>query len=115
MRTLVRDPSRDQPAMRTILLGLAFVITWYVIAVVVLAHWIGGGAAMLVIVVVFLAANVDFMLRDRLRRAWTRGRTYLALRAHPALRTESLAEIDALTADGVALEAALLTPRTDGR
>jgi glycerol-3-phosphate O-acyltransferase/dihydroxyacetone phosphate acyltransferase len=115
MHTLMRDPSRDQPAMRTIVLGLAFVLGWYGILAILVAHSFGGVVAALLLVVLFLAAHVDFLLRDRLRRAWLRGRTYLALRAYPALRAESLAEIDSLTTEGLALEAALLAPLTSGR
>jgi 1-acyl-sn-glycerol-3-phosphate acyltransferase len=115
MRPLARDPSRDQPAMRTIVLGLAFVLTWYALQAAVVARWLGGLAAVLWLVVLALAGHVDFMLRDRSQRAWRRARTYLALRGDPALRRDSLAEIDALVADGLALEAALLQPRTTGR
>jgi hypothetical protein len=115
MRPLTSDPSRDQPAMRTMVLGLAFVLGWYVLVAVLLTRWLGGAAALLFLVIVFLAANVDFLLRDRLGRAWLRGRTWLAFRAHPALRDEALAEIDAVVSDAVALEAALLAPLVGGR
>jgi 1-acyl-sn-glycerol-3-phosphate acyltransferase len=114
-RPLASDPSRDQPAMRTIVLGLAFVLGWYVLLALLIAHWRGGVFAGLALVVMFLAARVDFLLRDRMGRAWRRARTYLALRAVPGLRDTALAEIDALIADGLVLEAALITPRADSR
>jgi 1-acyl-sn-glycerol-3-phosphate acyltransferase len=110
MRPLVRDPSRDQPAMRTIVLGLAFVLGWYAVQAVLVTRWFGGVAALLWVIGVALAGHVDFLLADRRQRVWRRARTYLALRADPALRRDALAEIDALVADGVALEAALLDP-----
>lgn len=108
MRPLARDPSRDQPAMRTIVLGLAFVLIWYALQAVVVAWWLGGIVAVLWLVVLALAGHVDFTLRDRRHRAWRRARTYLVLRGNLALRRDSLAEIDALVADGLALESALL-------
>jgi hypothetical protein len=115
MRPLARDPSRDQPAMRTIVLGLAFVLVWYAAQVALVARWLGGLAAVLWLVVLALAGHLDFVIGDRRRRAWRRARTYLALRADPALHRAALAEIDALVADGLALEAALLHRRPIGR
>jgi 1-acyl-sn-glycerol-3-phosphate acyltransferase len=114
MRPLARDPSRDQPAMRTIVLGFAFVLAWYGLQAVLVARWLGGPAAVLWLVVLALAGHVDFMLRDRRQRAWRRAHTYLALRADPALRRDSLAEISVLVADGLALEAALLQSQPAG-
>jgi glycerol-3-phosphate O-acyltransferase/dihydroxyacetone phosphate acyltransferase len=112
MRPLVRDPSRDQPAMRTIVLGLAFVLGWYALQAVVITRWFGWVAALLWLVVLAIAGHIDFLLGDRRQRAWRRARTYLALRADPALRRDALAEIGALVADGLALEAALLDSGT---
>ncbi len=108
MRPLARDPSRDQPAMRTIVLGFGFVLVWYVLQAALVAHWLGAAAAVLWIVALLLAGQVDFLLGDRLRRGWRRARTYLALRADPSLREASLDEINALLADGLALERALI-------
>jgi hypothetical protein len=110
MRPLVRDPSRDQPAMRTIVIGLAVVLGWYALQAVLVARWFGWIAALLWLVVLAIAGHIDFLLGDRRQRAWRRARTYLALRADPALRRDALAEINALVADGLAVEAALLGP-----
>jgi hypothetical protein len=110
MRPLARDPSRDQPAMRTIVLGLAFVLVWYALQAILVAHWLGGVAALLWLILLALAGHIDFVVADRRRRAWRRARTYLALRADPAMRRDALAEISELAADGLALEAALLQP-----
>jgi hypothetical protein len=98
--------------MRTIVLGLAFVLGWYILLAALLTYWLGGAIAALTIVGCFVAAHVDFLLRDRMRRAWRRARTYLALRADPALRAAALAEIEGLIAEGLDLEAALASPRT---
>jgi glycerol-3-phosphate O-acyltransferase / dihydroxyacetone phosphate acyltransferase len=108
LRTTVADPSRDQPAMRTIVLGLAFVLLWYALLGTVVSRWFGTVAALLWLVAVFLAARVDFLLRDRLRRGWQRARTYLALRADPAFRERLLDEIRLIVADALALEQALI-------
>jgi len=108
LRPLVRDPSRDQPAMRTIVLGLGFVLLWYALQAALVAHWFGATAAALWLVLLFVSARVDFLLRDRLGRAWRRARTYVALRTDPGLREESLRDIRALIADALALEAALI-------
>lgn len=108
MRPFVRDPSRDQPAMRTIVLGLGFMLLWYGMHAILVARWLGVVAAAAWLVVLFVSAGIDFRLRDRLGRAWRRARTYLALRADPALRTESLAEIHILVTEALALETALV-------
>lgn len=107
MRTLVRDPSRDQPAMRTMLLGAGALVLWYVALAAAFTHWFGGGSALLWLVGIFLAARVDVLLRDRLRRARQRARTYFALRADPALRAGALQESKRVLAEAVALERAL--------
>jgi hypothetical protein len=110
MRPFARDPSRDQPAMRTIVLGLAFVPLWYAFQAALVAHWLGVVPALLWLVVLFVSAQVDFRLRDRLGRGWRRARTYLALRADPMWRARSLAEMQTIIADASALEAALVVP-----
>jgi 1-acyl-sn-glycerol-3-phosphate acyltransferase len=115
LRPLADDPSRDQPAMRTIVLGLAFVLGWYVLLALFIARWRGSMVAALVLAIIFVAASVDFLVRDRMGRAWRRARTYLALRADPDLRTSAIAETDALIADGLALERSLIAPGASGR
>lgn len=107
MRARRTDASRDQPAMRTILLGLALVLVWYALQAALVASWLGSAAAALWILALFVAGHVDFRFRDRLGRAVRRARTYLALRANSSLREEWLCEIRALISDGLALEAAL--------
>ena len=111
MRPLATDPSRDQPAMRTIVLGLVILLVWYGVLFVLTAHWLGALGALLAVLAVFLAARVDYLFSDRLQRARQRAGTYLALRRHPALRDGALAEVNALLAEATVLEAALLAPR----
>lgn len=108
MRPLARDPSRDQPAMRTIVLGLVTVLAWYALQFAIVALLVGAVVALAWLVVIFLAARIDFLFDDRLRRARQRASTYLALRRDPALQACARGEIDALLANALALEAALL-------
>jgi hypothetical protein len=96
--------------MRTIVLGFAFVLAWYALQGMLVTRWLGGMAALLWFVAIFLAARVDFLLRDRLRRGWQRARTYLALRADPAFRQGSLDQIRLLVAEALTLEQALTRP-----
>jgi glycerol-3-phosphate O-acyltransferase/dihydroxyacetone phosphate acyltransferase len=111
LRTAAKDPSRDQPAMRTIVLGLVFVLLWYAVQGALVARWFGTAVALLWLVVIFLAAPVDFVLRDRLHRGWKRARSYLALRADPAFRETAIEEIRLVVAEALAVEL-LLVPST---
>jgi hypothetical protein len=106
-RSLTSDPSRDQPAMRTILLAAGLLLVWYLIIGLALDHWLGLGVALATIVVMLLSASTELALRDHVSRAWRRARSYLALRSHPALRTKALAEADRLLEEARALEVAL--------
>jgi hypothetical protein len=108
IRSLGDDRSRDQPAMRTILFGLAFVTAWYAAIAVLVVRWRGPLAAALLLALIFAAAHADRLLRGRMRRAVQRARTYLAFRADPALQPRVLAEIDALLAESLALERSLI-------
>jgi glycerol-3-phosphate O-acyltransferase / dihydroxyacetone phosphate acyltransferase len=104
------DRSRDQPAMRTILFGLAFVLIWYAVFIALLVRWRGWAWAAVGVVLLFTAAHAHRLLRGRMHRAVRRARSYLALRADPALQTRVVAEFDALVLDAVELERALVAP-----
>lgn len=111
-----RDRSRDQPAMRTIVIAAGALIVWYAALGFVAAHWLGDAIALLLLTAIFVAARVDMLLRDRLRRVRQRARTYLALRADPVLRRAVLCESDSLVDEALALEATLSPKqRADGR
>lgn len=107
MRSLRTDPSRDQPAMRTIVLGLAAGLAWYALQALLVTVWLGGVAAALWLVSMFMAANIALRLHDRLARARQRARTYLVLRADPILRASVLSDIEKFLAEAVAFEQAL--------
>jgi glycerol-3-phosphate O-acyltransferase / dihydroxyacetone phosphate acyltransferase len=104
---LADDPSRDQPAMRTILLGAGALVLWYLALGVLLARWFGVGVALLGLLSILFAARVDVLLRDRMRRAKQRARSYLALRADPAWRDEALSEAEQVLVEARVLEQAL--------
>jgi 1-acyl-sn-glycerol-3-phosphate acyltransferase len=108
LRSVASDPSRDQPAMRTIVFGMAALLLWYGIWAVLLTRWLGGAAALAGLVAMFAAAQVDLAVEDRLTRVWKRARTYRALRRDPELRASALEEIDALLEQAIALEKALV-------
>ena len=103
--------SRDQPAMRTIVLGLAALLLWYAVLAVLISRQLGGIATVLGLFVLFAAAQVDLLLEDRLTRVWRRARTYLVLRGDQNLRSRLSLQINALLAEAGALEQALLRER----
>jgi hypothetical protein len=117
MHSLGDDTSRDQPAMRTILFSLIFVVLWYAAIAAVLFYWQGALMASLGLALIFSAAHADRLLRGRMRRAVQRARTYLAFRRDPALQGRVLTEIDALLADALDLERSLASrePESAGR
>jgi glycerol-3-phosphate O-acyltransferase/dihydroxyacetone phosphate acyltransferase len=119
LRSLAGDPSRDQPAMRTIVFGLGLVLVWYLVQTWAVAHFAGPLAAALWLAAIFGAARIDLAFSDRLERAGRRARTYIALRRDESFRSRVLHEIDALLADAIALERALMAqaraPLSPGR
>jgi 1-acyl-sn-glycerol-3-phosphate acyltransferase len=106
--SLHSNGSRDQPAMRTIIFGVAFVLTWYVAITFALVLWRGWLWAAVGVVLLFTAAHSYRLLRRRLGRAVRRARTYLALRADPTLQERVVRELDGLLVDAVELERALV-------
>ncbi|MFN2565276.1 MAG: lysophospholipid acyltransferase family protein [Gemmatimonadaceae bacterium] len=84
--------SRDQPAMRTILAGLVFVLLFYALATAFVARLAGGLAATMYLVSLPIAADVDLQFAERMRRARRRMRAYLRFRRDPRLRERLSAE-----------------------
>lgn len=62
--TLRFDPSRDQPAMRTILISLATVPAWYALQALAVAASVNGIGAALWIMIVLFASVLDTCCRD---------------------------------------------------
>ena len=107
LRSLGSDRSRDQPAMRIIVLGAIAVIAWYIVQTAIVTHWLGAQMGVLWIVALFLAARIDLLLSDRASRAFRRAQTYLALRKNAELRARVPRELDALVQQALELERAL--------
>lgn len=107
LRSIADDPSRDQPAMRTIVLGLGALLLWYAVTVIVVGHWFGPVAALAAVILLLASARVAVLFGDRLRRARERARTYLAFRSDPDFQAIILAEMQALLDAAQALETAL--------
>jgi 1-acyl-sn-glycerol-3-phosphate acyltransferase len=107
LRSLTGNPSRDQPAMRTILFGLLAVVLWYLAQLVVLTRVTGSIVALGWLATIFAAAHALRLRGGRLRRALYRARSFLALRADPRLQPRLVATVDVLLQDALALERAL--------
>jgi hypothetical protein len=107
LRSLARDTSRDQPAMRTILFGLAAVVLWYIAQFIVLTRIAGPFVALGWLTVTFSAAHALRLGGGRLQRALARARSFLALRADPSLQPRLVSAVDGLVAEAMALERAL--------
>ena len=96
--------SAADPAMRTIVAGAALVLAFYTAqgaAVAALAGWI---PALIYIVSLPLAADVNFLLRDRLRRALQRARTYLLFRRRPKLRARLQSDLQRVRSEAFEIE-----------
>ena len=95
--------SAADPAMRTILIGIALVLGFYALQGALVWWWLGGWAALAYWVSLPLAADVNFHLRARLVRAARRARAYLRLRRDPGLRASLAEEFAAIRRDATAL------------
>jgi hypothetical protein len=104
--------SAADPAMRTILAGAALVLGFYVMQGAAVALLVGRIAALLYVASLPLAADVNFLLRERLVAAIRRARTYLLFRRRPKLRTRLQDELRRLTEEARAIEAQLLESAT---
>jgi 1-acyl-sn-glycerol-3-phosphate acyltransferase len=99
--------SAADPAMRTIVAGAALVLVAY-LAQASLVWWLFGPAVALIYVVSLpIAADLNFYLSERLRRAVARARTFLAFRRDPVLHRRLIAELGTLRRDTMNFDAAL--------
>lgn len=99
--------SATDPAMRTIVAGAALVLGFYTAQGALVAAFAGWVAALIYIVSLPLAADVNFLLRDRLGRALQRARTYLLFRRRPKLHARLQSELARVRAEAMAIEAQL--------
>jgi glycerol-3-phosphate O-acyltransferase/dihydroxyacetone phosphate acyltransferase len=113
LRSLRRDPSRDQPAMRTIIFGLVSVVAWYVLQFAILSYLVGPLDTIVWLLLIFASAHALRLGGGRLGRAMRRARTFLALRSNDALQERLIVEIDTLVQEAVTLEQMLLHQTSD--
>ena len=99
--------SAADPAMRTIVAGAGLVLVFYTAQGLAVAAFAGWAAALVYIVSLPLAADVNFLLRDRLRRALQRARTYLLFRRRPKLRARLQADLQRVRTEALEIEARL--------
>jgi hypothetical protein len=100
--------SAADPAMRTIVAGTALVLGFYLlqgVAVGVVAGWL---VAALYVASLPIAADVNFMLSERRRRAVARARTYLLFRRRPRLHARLQAELFRLRREALEIEEIVL-------
>lgn len=103
--------SASDPAMRTILAGTSLVVALYAAQGALVAWLAGWIPALLYVVSLPLAADVNFLLRERLRRAVRRARTYLLFRRRPRLRASLQQELESLRAEALEIERQLQATR----
>lgn len=96
--------SAADPAMRTIVAGAALVLISYLAQTLIVASIWGALAALLYLISLPIAADINFLLTDRMRRAMRRARAYLALRRDPTLRRRLETELASLHDDVLAFD-----------
>jgi len=99
--------SAVDPAMRTIVAGAALVLAFYTVQGLAVAAFAGWIPALLYVVSLPLAADVNFLLRDRLGRALQRARTYLLFRRRPKLHARLQADLQRVRAEAMEIEVQL--------
>ena len=112
LHSLARNSSRDQPAMRTILFGLAAVVCWYAAQFIVLVRIAGPFLALAWLALIFSAAHALRLRGGRLGRALRRARSFLAFRADPSLQPRLVSAVDELLEEALTLEQALAGARS---
>lgn len=98
--------SRDEPAMNTLLAGLALVLGAYLVQTAMVAALFGPWWAAAFLLTLVPSASSDLRYGDRTRRARTRMRAYFTFRRDPALQRQLGAEADALRREAGELERA---------
>ena len=99
--------SAADPAMRTLVAGAAFVLLTYLAQTAVVWKFWGPMIAGIYLLSLPLAADINFLLSDRLRRAARRARAYFLFRRDPLLQERLAAELETLRRDVIAFDRAL--------
>ncbi|MGV3709387.1 MAG: lysophospholipid acyltransferase family protein [Gemmatimonas sp.] len=96
--------NRDEPAMNTIVIGLALVLMAYCVQTVLVWWLFGPEWALVFFATLIPSASSDLRYGDRVERRQERMRTYLRYRERPELRAELLAEAQWLRAQAARIE-----------
>ena len=96
--------ARDEPPMRTFIVGLVLVLATYVALTTAVAVAFGPWWALLFLATLIPSASSDLRYGDRVRRARGRARAFRRFRAVPALQAALLADADFLRSEAGALE-----------
>lgn len=99
--------SAADPAMRTLVAGVAFVLLTYLAQTALVGVLWGRVVAVLYLVSLPVAAEISFYSSERLHRAAQRARAYFRFRRDPALHARLAAELTALRADVLTFERTL--------
>ncbi|MGQ0765293.1 MAG: lysophospholipid acyltransferase family protein [Gemmatimonadota bacterium] len=99
--------SRAEPAMRTIIAGLVFVLLFYASAVLVALYVVGWIGATVYTLSLPAAAFVDFWLTDRWPRVLGRARTWLLFRRRPDLQRRLIGEAATIRSEAERIESAV--------
>lgn len=100
----VTSSNPDEPAMRTIVIGLAFVLITYAVVAGTVGAIFGGLWALAYLVALPFAASADFWFAERLWRAVRRARGYLRFRTTPGLQDTLINEAAWLRAEAASLD-----------
>jgi glycerol-3-phosphate O-acyltransferase/dihydroxyacetone phosphate acyltransferase len=95
--------SAADPAMRTIVAGVAFVLMIYMLQGAAVAFAFGPWWGLAYVVTLPIAADINLRFRERLDRAIRRARTYLLFRAKPQLHEQLASTALALRAEAIDL------------
>jgi 1-acyl-sn-glycerol-3-phosphate acyltransferase len=99
--------SAADPAMNTLIAGTALVAVTYLAQTALVAMLVGPLPAAAYLVSLPIAAEINFYLSARVRRAARRARTFIRFRREPELQARLGAELDTLRADVIAFDEAL--------
>jgi glycerol-3-phosphate O-acyltransferase / dihydroxyacetone phosphate acyltransferase len=95
--------SAADPAMRTIVAGVSFVLMMYMIQGAAVTFIFGPWWGLAYVITLPIAADINLRLRERLNRAIRRARTYLLFRARPQLHEQLESQARALRAEAIDL------------
>jgi hypothetical protein len=93
--------------MRTLIAGTAFVALTYLAQSVLVGFFWGPTAGIFYLISLPIAADINFSLSDRLRRAVQRARAFLRFRRDPGLQLRLSEELASLRDDVLAFDRAL--------